>query len=128
MGHVGLTPQSIRQFGGFRVQRDESRLVEDALAVEQAGAFSVVLECIPESIAARITQELSIPTIGIGAGAACDGQVLVAQDMLGLFDDVRPRFAKHFAELGQVVRDAAAAYVAEVRAGKFPLAEHAFKE
>jgi 3-methyl-2-oxobutanoate hydroxymethyltransferase len=127
MGHVGLTPQSVRQIGGFRVQRDAARLLDDAQAVEAAGAFAVVLECVPADVAARITEALKIPTIGIGAGAACDGQVLVGQDMLGLFDAVRPKFVKRYAELGQVVRQAVEAYCREVREGTFPAAEHGFK-
>jgi 3-methyl-2-oxobutanoate hydroxymethyltransferase len=127
MGHIGLTPQSIRRFGGFRVQRDEARLLEDALATERAGAFAVVLECIPAETAQKITAALRIPTIGIGAGAGCDGQVLVSYDMLGLFDDIRPRFVKQYAELGRDVVRAAEAYCREVREGTFPAAEHSFK-
>jgi 3-methyl-2-oxobutanoate hydroxymethyltransferase len=127
MGHVGLTPQSVRRFGGFRVQRDEARLLEDALAVEQAGAFAVVLECIPAESAARITAALKIPTIGIGAGAGCDGQVLVTHDMLGLFDELKPRFVKQYAELGRDVVRAAEAYCREVREGTFPGPEHGFR-
>ena len=94
IGHIGLTPQSVRKLGGFRVQRDAKQLQEDAQAVADAGAFAIVLECVPAEIAARITQALPIPTIGIGAGANCDGQVLVLQDMLGMFDDLRPKFVK----------------------------------
>lgn len=126
MGHVGMTPQSVHRFGGFRVQRDEARLIEDALAVQEAGAFAVVVECVPAETAAKITQALRVPTIGIGAGAACDGQVLVAHDMLGLFDDFRPRFAKQFADLGPTILQAAEAYCREVRAGTFPGPEHEF--
>jgi 3-methyl-2-oxobutanoate hydroxymethyltransferase len=127
MGHVGLTPQSVHRFGGFKVQRDEAKLIEDALAVQEAGAFSVVVECVPADTAAKITEGLKIPTIGIGAGAACDGQVLVAHDMLGLFDDFRPRFAKQFADLGPTVLQAAENYCREVRAGTFPGPEHSFR-
>ncbi len=127
MGHVGLTPQSVRQFGGFRVQRDRDRLLADAQAVAEAGAFAVVLECVPAEVAAAVTAAVPVPTIGIGAGAGCDGQVLVAHDMLGLFEDVRPRFVKRYAELGEAVRAAAEAYCREVREGAFPAAEHAFK-
>jgi 3-methyl-2-oxobutanoate hydroxymethyltransferase len=127
MAHVGLTPQSVRQFGGFRVQRDRAKLLDDARAVEAAGAFAVVLECIPAEVAAEVTHGLSIPTIGIGAGAGCDGQVLVAHDMLGLFEDVRPKFVKRYAELGDAVRKAAEAYAQDVRAGTFPGPEHGFK-
>src|SRR5204863_8921270 len=90
MGHIGMTPQSVRRFGGFRVQRDEARLLEDALATEQAGAFAVVVECVPTEVAQKITSALRIPTIGIGAGFGCDGQILVTPDMLGLFEDFRP--------------------------------------
>lgn len=127
MGHVGLTPQSVHRLGGFRVQREEARLVEDALAVEEAGAFAVVVECVPAEVAARITKALKVPTIGIGAGAACDGQVLVAHDMLGLFDDFRPRFAKQYADLGKTILEAAETYCREVREGRFPGPEHAFR-
>lgn len=127
MAHVGLTPQSVRRLGGFRVQRDEARLLEDAKAVEKAGAFAVVLECIPAPLARKITDAVQIPTIGIGAGAGCDGQVLVSHDMLGLFDNLRPRFVKHYANLGQAIVDAVRDYCREVRAGSFPAAEHEFR-
>lgn len=130
MGHIGLTPQSVHAFGGFRVQgRDEAtarKVLEAARAVEQAGAFSVVLECVPAPLAEKISAELSIPTIGIGAGPGCDGQVLVWQDMLGLFPDFAPKFAKRFAEGGAMMREAMAAYAREVREGTFPGPEHAF--
>jgi 3-methyl-2-oxobutanoate hydroxymethyltransferase len=127
MGHIGLTPQSVRSLGGFKVQRDAERLLEDALAVEAAGAFAVVVECVPTELAARITAALKIPTIGIGAGPACDGQILVTPDLLGLFDDIRPRFVKHYAEMGQAVREAVEAYSREVRDGSFPGPEHSFR-
>jgi 3-methyl-2-oxobutanoate hydroxymethyltransferase len=127
MGHIGLTPQSVRRFGGFRVQRDEQRLMDDALATEKAGAFAVVVECVPAELAQKITAALKIPTIGIGAGAGCDGQVLVTHDMLGLFDDLRPRFVKQYAELGRDMLQAVEAYCREVREGTFPAAEHAFR-
>lgn len=127
MGHVGLTPQSVHRFGGFRVQRDAERLIDDALAVQEAGAFSIVLECVPAELAAKITSRLRIPTIGIGAGPNCDGQVLVAHDMLGLFEEIRPRFVKRYAELGQAIGQAAEEYCREVRSGKYPGAEHSFK-
>jgi 3-methyl-2-oxobutanoate hydroxymethyltransferase len=127
VGHIGLTPQSVRRLGGFKVQRDAGRLLEDALAVEAAGAFAVVVECVPADLAAQITAALKIPTIGIGAGPACDGQVLVTPDLLGLFDDLRPRFVKHYADLGQAVRQAVAAYCREVRDGAFPGPEHSFR-
>jgi len=126
MGHVGMTPQSLHRFGGFRVQKDESQLLEDALATEQAGAFAVVLECIPAEAAQRISSTLKIPTIGIGAGAGCDGQVLVSYDMLGMFEDIRPRFVKQYGDLGREVVQAVEAYCREVRDGTFPAAEHTF--
>jgi len=127
MAHVGMTPQSVRRFGGFRVQRDANRILADAKAAESAGAFAIVLECIPAEVATRVTRELTIPTIGIGAGAGCDGQVLVGQDLLGLFDDVRPKFVRRYAELGLAARQAAEAYCRDVRAGTFPGPEHEFK-
>jgi 3-methyl-2-oxobutanoate hydroxymethyltransferase len=134
MGHVGLTPQSVHRMGGHRVQGrrhghapgGRERVIEDAKAVEAAGAFAVVLECIPLDLAAEITATLSIPTIGIGAGAHCDGQVLVLHDLIGLSDAWTPRFAKRYAELGREVVRAAAAYVAEVKTGAFPTEAQAF--
>jgi len=127
MGHVGMTPQSVRRFGGFRVQRDEQRVMEDALATQEAGAFAVVLECVPAELARSVTAALKIPTIGIGAGAGCDGQILVSHDMLGLFDDLRPRFVKQYADLGPAIVRAAEAYCREVRDGSFPGPEHSFR-
>jgi len=127
VGHIGMTPQSVHRFGGFRAQRDEKKLMDDALATERSGAFAVVLECIPAEIAQKITTALKIPTIGIGAGAGCDGQVLVTYDMLGLFEDIRPRFVKQFGELGRDVVRAVEAYCQEVREGTFPAAEHTFR-
>jgi len=127
MGHIGLTPQSVNRFGGFRVQRDEEQLLEDALATEKAGAFAVVVECTPAAIAEKVSQTLKIPTIGIGAGAGCDGQILVSYDMLGLFDDFRPRFVKQYADVGQTILHAAEEYCREVREGSFPAAEHEFQ-
>ena len=127
MGHVGLTPQSIRRLGGFRVQRDEGRLLEDALATEKAGAFALVIECVPAEVAAKVTAALKIPTIGIGAGAGCDGQILVAHDMLGLFDEFRPRFVKQYADLGRDIVQAVELYCREVREGTFPAEEHGFR-
>jgi 3-methyl-2-oxobutanoate hydroxymethyltransferase len=127
MGHIGLTPQSIRRFGGFRVQREEDRLMEDALATERAGAFAVVVECVPSDLAGKISRALKIPTIGIGAGAQCDGQILVSYDMLGLFDEIRPRFVKQYADLGQNIMQAVENYCQEVREGSFPAAEHEFR-
>jgi 3-methyl-2-oxobutanoate hydroxymethyltransferase len=120
MGHVGLTPQSIRRLGSYKVQRDLDTLRADAHAVAEAGAFAIVVECVPAEVAARITEELPIPTIGIGAGPGCDGQVLVLHDMLGLLGDFRPRFARRYAELGEAIRTAAASYVRDVRSGAFP--------
>jgi 3-methyl-2-oxobutanoate hydroxymethyltransferase len=127
MGHIGLTPQSVRRLGGFKVQRDAPKLLDDALAIEAAGAFALVVECVPAELAARVTESVKIPTIGIGAGPHCDGQVLVTPDLLGLFDDLRPRFAKRYAELGVAIRQAAGAYGDEVREGTFPGPEHSFR-
>jgi 3-methyl-2-oxobutanoate hydroxymethyltransferase len=127
MGHIGLTPQSIRRFGGFRVQRDADQLLEDARATEQAGAFALVVECVPGDLARSITAALKIPTIGIGASAGCDGQILVTHDMLGLFDDLRPRFVKQYADIGGAIQGAIEAYCREVREGTFPGPEHGFR-
>ena len=126
MGHIGLTPQSVHRLGGFRVQRDEDKLMEDALATEKAGAFAVVVECVPAEVAQKITAALKIPTIGIGAGVGCDGQILVCHDMLGLFDDFRPRFVKQYDDLGRDIVRAVESYCREVREGKFPGPEHSF--
>src|SRR5262245_17796674 len=126
-GHVGMTPQSVRRFGGFRVQRNEQEILDDAKAIADAGAFAIVLECIPAKLAERITTAVSVPTIGIGAGAGCDGQVLVMQDLLGLYDEIHPKFVKRFAELGESIRAAVRQYCDEVRDGHFPAAEHEFK-
>ena len=130
MGHIGLTPQSFHVQGGFKVQgRSEAaadRLLRDALAVQEAGAYSMVLEGIPKDLAARISGELAIPTIGIGAGDGCDGQVLVIQDLLGMDPDFQPRFVKRFAEVGRTVMDAVGSYIDEVRAGDFPTDDHSF--
>ncbi len=127
MGHIGLTPQSVRRLGGFKVQRDSNRLLEDALAIEAAGAFALVVECVPTDLAARITEAVKIPTIGIGAGPHCDGQILVTPDILGLFPDLRPRFVKQYADLGQDVTRAVEQYCREVREGTFPDAQHSFR-
>lgn len=128
--HIGLTPQGINALGGFKVQgktADSARkLLEDAHAVEEAGAFAVVLEAIPAELAARVSAELTIPTIGIGAGAGCGGQVLVNQDMLGMFHDFTPKFVRRFAEVGDVMLDAYRAYDAAVKDGTFPAAEHTY--
>lgn len=129
MAHVGLTPQSVHAMGGFKVQgkgTDAERVLEDAHAVEEAGAYAVVLEGIPGELAARITEELTIPTIGIGAGAACDGQVLVCYDLLGLTPDLRPKFVKRYDELFARGVSATQAFVSEVREGVFPAREHTF--
>lgn len=128
--HIGLTPQSVNAFGGFKVQGKSveaaQQLIDDALAVQEAGAFAVVLECVPAKLAAIVTEKLAIPTIGIGAGAGCDGQVLVYQDMLGLFTDFVPKFVKHFGSVGQAMTEAFKAYDEEVKAGTFPAEEHTF--
>lgn len=130
MGHIGLTPQSATMLGGYRAQgRTAARaheLVDEARALERAGCFSLVLECVPAPVAARVTATLSIPTIGIGAGADCDGQVLVFHDMLGLYDGRSPRFVKRYAELATVARDALERYAAEVRSGAFPAEAHTY--
>ncbi len=124
MGHVGLKPQSVRMLGGMKIQRDEPQLVADALAAEEAGAFALVLELIPQKIAGKITAQLSIPTIGIGAGPECDGQVLVCNDMLGLTEGFRPKFLKVYADLREATTTAVSQYVADVHAGTYPAAEH----
>lgn len=128
--HLGLTPQSIHAFGGFKVQgkteEAAKKLIEDAKRVEQAGAYAVVLECVPAKIAEIITKEISIPTIGIGAGNVCDGQVLVYQDMLGMFRDFTPKFVKKFADIGSVMKAAFEQYDAEVKAQTFPSKEHEY--
>jgi len=126
MGHCGLRPQNVHQLGGYRVQRDERQLLADAQAVEHSGAFAIVLECIPAETAARITASIGIPTIGIGAGAGCDGQILVINDMLGLGQDRLPRHVKTYADLNKTIADAVSQYRDEVRAGAFPGEEHAF--
>jgi 3-methyl-2-oxobutanoate hydroxymethyltransferase len=130
MAHIGLTPQSVNEMGGYRVQgrtpEVAARLLLDAEAVEQAGAFAVVLECVPTPLATLITGKLTIPTIGIGAGVGCDGQVQVIHDLLGLFNDFVPRHAKRFAELRSIVRDAVTTYVKDVQSGAFPTDEQSF--
>ena len=129
--HIGLTPQSIHAFGGFKVQgkgeEAAKKLLEEAKAVEEAGAFAVVMECVPEALAKLITEKISIPTIGIGAGAGCDGQVLVYQDMLGMYPDFVPKFVKVFAGVGDEMRKGFAAYKKAVQEGSFPAAEHTFR-
>ena len=130
MGHIGLTPQSVHKMGGYVVQGKDAekahRLLRDARAIEEAGCFALVLECIPAELARIITSQLAIPTIGIGAGVHCDGQVLVVNDLLGLDGAFRPRFVKRFAEEGAAVRGAVGAYAGEVRSGAFPAEEHSF--
>lgn len=130
MGHLGLTPQSVKVLGGFKVQGrnpDAAQLlVEDAKRLEDAGVFSIVLECIPAELAARITEAVDIPTIGIGAGVGCDGQILVYHDLLGIYSDVRPKHVKVFADAGTVIRQGIKAYVEEVKNSTFPTKEHSF--
>lgn len=130
MAHIGLTPQHINAFGGFKVQgKDEEaakKLLKDAYAVQEAGAFAVVLECVPEKLATMVSEKLNIPTIGIGAGAGCDGQVLVYADMLGMFSDFTPKFVKRFAETGKIMTEAFKAYVKEVKEASYPSAEHTY--
>ena len=130
MGHLGFTPQSVNVFGGFRVQAREvdaaQRLVDDARRLEDAGAFSIVLELVPAEVAARVTEAVSVPTIGIGAGAGCDGQVLVLFDLLGMNDGFAPKFLKRYATMATDVRDAVRRFAEDVRAGAYPGAEHSF--
>ena len=125
--HIGLTPQSVNAFGGFKVQGKTAeaaqQMIDDALAVQEAGAFAVVLECVPAKLAAIISEKLDIPTIGIGAGAGCDGQVLVYQDMLALFSDFKPKFVKHFGNIGPQMTAAFKAFDEEIKAGTFPSEE-----
>lgn len=131
MGHIGLTPQSVHQFGGYKIQgREKERreaVLRDAVAVAEAGAFAVVLEGIPQDLAGEISERLAIPTIGIGAGLQCDGQVLVIHDMLGLFDDFVPKFVKRYADVKQTMLGAVKEFVGEVKERKFPAEEHSFK-
>ena len=129
--HIGLTPQSTNAFGGFKVQgknkQRAKQIVEDALSVQEAGAFMVTLECIPDKLASLITDILDIPTIGIGAGNGCDGQVLVYHDMLGMFTDFKPKFVKHFGNIGEEMTKAFVSYRDEVKSKAYPAAEHTFK-
>lgn len=131
VAHIGLTPQSVNAIGGFKVQGKSEeaakKLLEEAKAVEAAGAVAVVLECVPAKLAQLITETVNIPTIGIGAGAGCDGQVLVYQDMLALFSDFKPKFVKHFADVGGMMKAGFAAYIREVKDQTFPAEEHTFK-
>ncbi|MCH5297076.1 MAG: 3-methyl-2-oxobutanoate hydroxymethyltransferase [Ruminococcus sp.] len=131
MAHLGLTPQSVNVFGGYKVQgKDElsaRKLISDALAVQNAGAFAVVLECVPARLATLVTQQLAIPTIGIGAGNGCDGQVLVYQDMLGMFPDYTPKFTKRFGDVGNAMKTAFTDYINETKSSAFPSEEHTYK-
>jgi len=124
MGHIGLTPQSVNAFGGFKLQGkgadDARRLIDEAKAIDEAGCFSLVLECVPAELAAFITEQISIPTIGIGAGPACDGQVLVLHDLLGLYEGHTPKFVRRYANLGETMRDAVAKFFDDIREGRFP--------
>ena len=124
MGHLGLTPQSIKQFGGYRLQGkdtiDAERMIADAKILEQAGAFAIVLEKIPADLGGKISESITIPTIGIGAGPKCDGQVLVTYDMLGMFEEFKPKFVRHYAQIGQAMREAVQHYIEDIRSGKFP--------
>ena len=131
VAHIGMTPQSVNAFGGFKVQgkseAQAARILQDAYDVQEAGAFMVVLECVPAKLAALISEKLAIPTIGIGAGEGCDGQVLVYQDMLGMFQDYVPKFVKHFANAGEMMVQAFKDYDQEVKAGTYPTEAHGFK-
>ena len=130
-GHIGMTPQSVNAFGGFKVQgkTEEAarKLIEDAIALQEAGAFAIVIQCVPHKLAEYISEILSIPTIGIGAGNGCSGQVLVYQDMLGMYSDFTPKFVKKFANVGDVMTDAFKSYSDEVKTGQFPTEEHSFR-
>lgn len=130
MGHLGLTPQSINRFGGYKVQarteEEVEKLIADAVSLEQAGAFSIVLEKIPARAAKKVTEKINIPTIGIGAGPYCDGQILVTHDLLGLFEKFRPKFVRVYAELGKEIREACAHYTEDVKLGKFPSLEESY--
>lgn len=130
VGHIGLTPQSIHRMGGYRVQGKQQeqadRIIEDAVAVEEAGAFAIVLEGMPRSLASRITERLTIPTIGIGAGPCCDGQVLVIHDILGLCEKYSPKFVKKYADARALISAAVSAYIGDVKSGAFPMDEHSF--
>jgi len=132
MGHVGLTPQSYRKFGGFKVQgrgaESARRIRDDAKALAEAGCFALVLECVPDALAAEITADVPIPTIGIGAGAACDGQVLVFHDVVGLTRDLRPKFVRRYADLSTVIEDAARAFTRDVKTGSFPSKDESFSD
>ena len=130
MGHLGLTPQSINAFGGYKVQgKDEAaaqKLLDDAKAIAEAGVFAMVLECVPSALAKKVTEAVPVPTIGIGAGADCDGQILVYQDMLGMFSDFTPKFVTRYANIGEAMKAAFKGYIDEVGEGAFPAAEHGY--
>lgn len=130
IGHLGLTPQSVNVMGGFKVQgKDEAqakKIIEDAKLLEKAGAFAIVLECVPEKLAKIVTESVNIPTIGIGAGKYCDGQVLVTQDMLGMFTDFTPKFVKKYSEVGASIKGGVQAYIDEMKKGLFPEEKHTF--
>jgi 3-methyl-2-oxobutanoate hydroxymethyltransferase len=130
LGHLGLTPQSLNMFGGFKVQGKDleaaRQLLDDALVLQDAGAFGIVLECVPDALAGLLRSKLEIPTIGIGAGSNCDGQVLVIQDLLGLYRRMRPKFVKTYADLGDATVAAVKSYIEEIRQGQFPAAQHSF--
>jgi 3-methyl-2-oxobutanoate hydroxymethyltransferase len=131
MGHIGLTPQSVNMFGGFKVQgKSEAqarKLIEEAKLLEAIGCYSIVLECVPEKLARLITEQLTIPTIGIGAGAGCDGQVLVIQDVLGMYTALTPKFVKQYANLKEIIENAVIHYCEDVKSGQFPEEKHTFK-
>lgn len=131
MGHIGLTPQSVNMFGGFKVQgKSEAqarKLIEEAKLLEAIGCYSIVLECVPEKLARLITEQLTIPTIGIGAGAGCDGQVLVIQDVLGMYTELTPKFVKQYANLKEIIENAVIHYCDDVKSGLFPEEKHTFK-
>lgn len=131
VGHLGLTPQSVNLMGGYKVQgkteSDAKKLIEEALALEAAGVFAIVLECVPAKLAALVSQKLSIPTIGIGAGVGCDGQVLVYQDMVGMYDELKPKFVKTYAEAGKMIKEAVGHYSQDVKSGAFPEEQHSFQ-
>jgi 3-methyl-2-oxobutanoate hydroxymethyltransferase len=131
MGHIGLTPQSVNQLGGFKVQGKTPaaavQLMHDAQALEQAGAFAIVLELVPAPLAELLTERLSVPTIGIGAGPYCDGQVQVFHDLLGMYDAFTPKHTRHYAEVGATIRDAVSRYASDVKAGEFPTTKESFK-
>lgn len=131
MGHLGLTPQSINIFGGYKIQGTNQeqieKMIEDARLLQEAGVFAIVLECVPAKVATLISKKLQVPTIGIGAGAGCDGQVLVSQDMLGTYTDLKPKFVKQYAQVGNAIKEACKQYISDVANQKFPDEEHSFQ-